>query len=41
MFQIYTLNNAKVGVYQMRIMGKFTPHTAFFDVCNFKVTVKH
>ena len=29
MIQIHTLDNSKEGVYKMRIVGKFTPNTAF------------
>ena len=36
---VYTADNSRKGVYQMRVMGRFSPNTVFEAVSNFMVTI--
>jgi hypothetical protein len=36
---VYTGDNTRKGVYQMRVMGRYTPNTVFEAVSRFMVTI--
>jgi hypothetical protein len=39
--QVYSVDNSKIGVYNLRIVGKFTPLTNFEAISYFKATIRH